>query len=471
MDGRWHQAVGVQGAPVTRAALAELLVQLRRAAVDDIVPESAFVAHVQKLGLGDAERERLRAELARLGVPVQKTMMHTDADSPDVEKVARIRGENVFDRVERVRGLLTRYADADGYVTPRVVDGVIRLAGLTGREAAQLRAEVRVRGADTTADRLAPAEPSPVQGEAEGASSKQETSPHSDDSAAAVAAALSVMRVDRVQRRPESRLLSAEAEVGLAVLLRGGADHVGQEPTDAELSALPSGDIRIQARDCLVLHNLRLVHSLVRHYLEQGLDYEDLVQHGALGLMRAARKFDPTMGNKFSTYAAWWIRQSITRAIADEGALIRVPVHMHEQMRKVAAAERALAAQGRAVGAADVAVHCDMSVRKVEEIRKLSRRTDSLDRVISDGATLGDLLGEVHALPSVEHGVLDTLLMDDVMAVVDTFNERSARVLVRRLSLDGDEPSTLERGGRLGVSSAQCGARAGVAWVSCGPGS
>ncbi|MFF4559468.1 sigma-70 family RNA polymerase sigma factor [Streptomyces sp. NPDC001435] len=443
-----YQAVGVHGAPVTRAALAELLVQLRRAAVDGIVPESAFAAQVQKLGLGDAERERLRAELARLGVPVQESVVHTDTDSPDVEKVARIRGENVFPRVERVRGLLTRYLDADGYVTPQVVDGVIRLAGLTGREAAQLQAEVRVRHVDTAEERPAPAEPSPVRDVADGGASEQDAVPRADDFATAVAAALSVLGVDRVQRRPESRLLGAEAEVGLAVLLRGGADHVGQEPTDTELSALPSGDIRIRARDCLVLHNLRLVHSLVRPYLEQGLDYDDLVQHGALGLMRAARKFDPTMGNKFSTYATWWVRQSITRAIADEGALIRIPVHMHEQMRKVAAAERALAAQGRAAGAADVAVHCDMSVRKVEEVRKLSRRTDSLDRVISDGATLGDLLGEVNALPSVEHGVLNMLLMDDVMAVVGTFDERSARVLVRRLGLDGDEPSTLDELGR-----------------------
>ncbi|MEU1176862.1 sigma-70 family RNA polymerase sigma factor [Streptomyces sp. NPDC005820] len=331
------------------------------------------------------------------------------------------------------------------------LDGVIRLAGLNAREAAELREGAKVKAVDGRADTPAPSVAPPVPGG--GAASDPEDAeagpgPDAGAYAGAVAAALSVLGVDRVQRRPENRILAAEAEVGLAVLLRGGADRVTREPEEAELVALPRDDLRIRARDCLVLHNQRLVHSLVRGYLEQGLDYEDLFQHGVLGLLRAARKFDPSMGNKFSTYATWWVRQSVTRAIADEGALIRVPVHMHEQMRKVAAAERTLAAQGRAARAVDVAVHCDMSVQKVEEIRKLSRRTDSLDRVIGDGATLGDFVGEAKALPSVEHGVLNTLVLEAVMAVVDTFSERDARVLVRRLGLDGDEPSTLDELGR-----------------------
>ncbi|WP_269812593.1 sigma-70 family RNA polymerase sigma factor [Streptomyces atratus] len=167
---------------------------------------------------------------------------------------------------------------------------------------------------------------------------------------------------------------------------------MAEEPDDETLSGLPSDDLRIRARDCLVLHNQRLVHKMVPRYLEQGLDYDDLFQHGALGLMRAARKFDPAKGFKFSTYATWWVRQSISRGIADEGAVIRIPVHMHEQVRKVALAERTLAMQGRPAGVADVAVYCDMTMQKVEEARKLSRRTDSLDRVIGDGVTLGDFI-------------------------------------------------------------------------------
>ncbi|MET8163735.1 sigma-70 family RNA polymerase sigma factor [Streptomyces sp. NPDC005329] len=263
-----------------------------------------------------------------------------------------------------------------------------------------------------------------------------------------MAAALTVLEDDRFRRRADTRLLSAEAEVGLAVLLRGGPDRLAGEPDDDTLSGLPHDDLRIRARDCLVLHNQRLVHKLVPRYLEQGLDYEDLFQHGALGLMRAARKFDPSKGFKFSTYATWWIRQSISRGIADEGAVIRVPVHMHEQIRKVALAERTLAVQGRAAGVADVAVYCDMTMQKVEEARKLSRRTDSLDRVVGDGVTLGDFIGWTNPLPPVDKAVLDAMLLEQALAVVDTFAEREARILVRRLGLDGDQTLTLDELGR-----------------------
>ncbi|MFF7982033.1 sigma-70 family RNA polymerase sigma factor [Streptomyces sp. NPDC007901] len=445
------RTVGEVAAPGLRAAVGELLSRLRHAAVNGVVPESVFAQNVRTLGLGQAERDRLRHELARMGLHVQDARVHVDADSPNAEKVARIREENVFPGADLVRALLLRYADTDGYVTSRAVDGVARLAGLGARQTAALRTWAKVRDTDGSAATNDPrTEGTRPEGEGgePSASEKPEAGAEGRDIAAAVVAALAVLEEDRFRRRPEDSLLKAEAEVGLAVLLRGGAERMGKEPDAEELSRLPSGDLRIRARDCLVLHNQRLVHSLIRPYLEQGLDYEDLFQVGVLGLMRAACKFDPAMGNKFSTYATWWVRQQITRAIADEGALIRIPVHMHEQMRKVAAAERALASQGRPTSAVDVAVQCDMTVQKVEEIRRLSRRTDSLDRVVGDGATLGDFVGESQAVPSVEQGVVNALLTEDVMAVVGTFAARDARVLVRRLGLDGDEPSTLDELGR-----------------------
>ncbi len=450
-----------------------LLGRLRRAAVAGVVPESAFLAGVSELSLGDGERERLRDELARLGLPVQDAPLHTESDKRNGEKVAPNREENVFARIRFARNLLSRYEDADGRVTQAVVDGVARLAGLTAREAALLRAQATVGGHGTEAEveaeaasaggeRDAVAEPGPADG-APNASPDSGPDDVPDEEltadlppghlADAVAAAHAVLERDRRERRPGSRLLDAQTEVGLAVLLRGGPERIGVEPTEDELKALAPEDLRIRARDCLVVHNQRLVHSLVRAHLEQGLDYDDLVQHGCLGLLRAARKFDASKGFKFSTYATWWIRQSITRAIADEGALIRIPVHMHEQVRKVARAERTLSGQGRPATAADVAVACDLTVQKVEEIRKVSRRTDSLDRVIGDGATLADFVGRAHTLPSVEQQVLQAQYTQDVLNVVDTFTEREARILVRRLGLDGDDTLTLDELGReFGVS-------------------
>ncbi|WP_399892166.1 sigma-70 family RNA polymerase sigma factor [Streptomyces sp. BBFR51] len=466
------RTAGETGSPGMKAVLGELLAGLRQAAVQGVVPEVAFLEGVRALSLGEGERERLRTELARLGLPVRDMSLHTKSDKRNGEKVAPNCEENVFPRLRSVRNLLARYADADGRVTMSAVEGVARLAGLTARETAVLCAEAPVRGRDLHSEGTDAADGS--ESAAAGPRSSQEAesarddlsgaleagSEHEDldpeltpdlprgDLADAVSAAHAVLDRDRRERRPGARLLDAQAEVGLAVLLRGGPDRIAEEPTDDDLKALAPEDLRIRARDCLVVHNQRLVHSLVRPHLEQGLDYDDLLQHGFLGLLRAARKFDATKGFKFSTYATWWIRQAITRAIADEGALIRIPVHMHEQMRKVARAERNLAGQGRPATDADVAVACDLTLQKVEEIRRLTRRTDSLDRVIGDGATLADFVGRTHTVPSVEQQVMGDQYTRDVLGVVDTFTEREARILVRRLGLDGDDPLTLDELGR-----------------------
>ncbi|WP_309141837.1 sigma-70 family RNA polymerase sigma factor [Streptomyces griseicoloratus] len=440
-----RRRAGESGAPVSRAALGELLTRLRQVAVDGVVPEREFLQGVSALALSGDERDRLRDELARLGLLVRELPVHAEDDPRAGEKVVRENERHVTPRIAAARALLARYADASGHVPSRAVEGVVRLAGLDDREAARLRAGARVEPAADSAAEAPRATVTATADDAAGAAG--------GDLADAVAAALAVLEADRFERRPGKRLLSPEAEVGLAVLVRGGPQRIAREPDEEELKSLPRNDLRIRARDCLVVHNQGLVHSLARTMVEQGLDYEDLFQHGVIGLMRAARKFDPRMGNKFSTYATWWVRQSITRAIADEGALIRIPVHMHEQMRKVANAERSLAAQGRPATAADVAVACDLSLPKVEEIRRLSRRTDSLDRVVGDGATLADFVERARPLPSVEREVLGAMHVQEIMAVVNTFTGRDHRILVRRLGLDGDDPSTLDEVGReFGVS-------------------
>ncbi|MFG3350989.1 sigma-70 family RNA polymerase sigma factor [Streptomyces sp. NPDC048001] len=228
---------------------------------------------------------------------------------------------------------------------------------------------------------------------------------------------------------------------------------MGVEPTAEEIAALPRDDLRRRAYDCLVLHNQRLAWSYVKGFIGQGLEDEDLVQHGILGVMRAARKFDPSMGYKFSTYASNWIRQSMSRAVADEGAAIRIPVHMHETMRKVARIERELQRAGRPRRVADVAVAADLSVRQVEEIRRISRVTDSLDREIGEGANLGDLIGERWAAPSVVEAVLALLEAEELASLLAVLTEREAFVIRRRAGVFGEEEATLDEIGKdLGVT-------------------
>ncbi|MFH8483966.1 sigma-70 family RNA polymerase sigma factor [Streptomyces longisporoflavus] len=479
--------------------MAKLLAGLRRSVVGGAVPEAAFLAQVRALGLGEREQARLRAELKKIGLPVRPIVVHAEDDPPVGRKVAQRSEENVRaaetvafkDAV--VGDLLARYRDAEGYVTARALNGVARLCGLTPRETAELRRAVRVRdgvvagvaaqsarperagtrvsesSAVPAADRVAAApavggvgrevksddvidpagmapllvEPAPVKPVRPG-----------DTLGAAVSAAYAVMDADRFRKNHGKLLLTAEEEVGLAVLVRGGPHLIGQEPDVKDLASLERDHIRVRAQHCLVLHNQGLVHKVAQPYQGQGLEYEDLIQHGMLGLMRAVVKFDPSKGFKFSTYAMWWIRQAITRSIADEGALIRVPVHMHEQIRKVANAERALIGQGRRAGLVDVAVFCDMPVQRVEEIRRLSRRTDSLDRVIRDGVTLGDFVGQEQPAAAPDAQVMSEMFMGEVMDIIDAnFSQRDARVLVRRLGLDDDEPSTLdELGKEFGVT-------------------
>ncbi|MEV4109316.1 sigma-70 family RNA polymerase sigma factor [Nonomuraea sp. NPDC049695] len=220
------------------------------------------------------------------------------------------------------------------------------------------------------------------------------------------------------------------------------------EPTDEELSALPADDIRRVARDTFVLHNTRLVYSILLGYLGQGLEEEDLAQHGTLGLIHAVRKFDPRMGHKFSTYATWWIRQSITRAIADEGAAIRVPVHMHEKMRKVAATESALRQAGKSATAVDVALATGLDIRTVDEVRALSKVTDSLDRIVGDGVHLGELLSWLNPTPGPEKMLEEMISEQAVEEWLAPLSDKEVDILRRHLGLDGDEPQTLDQIGR-----------------------
>ncbi len=424
--------------PSLKAALGRLYTNLQAKQARGIVPYQVFRSETEALGLSEEARGRLADALTEMKLRIGEPPCRETERAP-------AQGLATSPRVDAARRLLDRFADSAGRVDPRAVAGVVRLAGLSAHEAEELRSGARISDASVPAPHDAPqaaAQSVPVQAAPVAA----------DQLERAVAAARKVLAEDRFALRPAKRILTAEEEVGLSVLLRGGLQQAGVEPTDEELASLLPSDERRRARDCLVLHNLGLVHSLARQFTDQGLEYEDLVQSGMLGLMRAARKFD-LRGYKFSTYATAWVRQMIGRAVADEGSAIRIPVHMHEVMQKVARTERSLLSRGLPIRAADVAVACDLPVAKVDKARLLSRRTDSLDRIINDGVHLGDLLEARTAIPGVEGTVIDTLTARELYAAVAALPERFARIVTWRYGLDGEPPATLDELGKaLGIT-------------------
>ena len=267
----------------------------------------------------------------------------------------------------------------------------------------------------------------------------------------AVAAARAVMSRDRYSRAPQNRILTALEEVGLGLLIKDGASG----PLPAGSMATLAGERKLAA-ETLFLHNQRLVWSYaVRSPVPMGMDQEDLAQYGFMGLIRAVEMFDPYSGNKFSTYAGWWIKQRIYRGIADDGRLIRVPVHVHEKMVAVARARSALIEGGLAPTPTAIAVRTGLAVAKVEEYIRLGLGVASFDAPVGDqGArTLGDIVDkpvrDANDDDDLEHGVSRA----ELRKIVNELNDREWRVITLRFGLDGCAKQTLEEvGEQFGVT-------------------
>jgi RNA polymerase primary sigma factor len=353
------------------------------------------------------------------------------------------------DPVEAVVTRLRAKGDGAGLLPAQVVASEAMESGLAPESVVEIVRGLAEAGVEVVTD-----EPSVE--ELKAAEAEEPEQPSLDDvgpSASADLVRVYLREIGRVS------LLTAADEVDLAKRVEAGvfaAERLSAIEDDPSIDADFRRDLLAvvgdgqRAKQRLIESNLRLVVSIAKRYAGRGLPFLDLIQEGNLGLIRAVEKFDYTRGFKFSTYASWWIRQAVSRAVADQARTIRIPVHMVETVNRILRAQRMLVQTlGRDPTAAEIAVQVDMPAERVAEIKRLAMEPVSLHSPVGEeeGSELGDLIEDSESVPPAEL-VSAGLLASHVEAVLTHLGDREREVVRMRYGLTDGEPRTLEEVGR-----------------------
>jgi RNA polymerase primary sigma factor len=340
------------------------------------------------------------------------------AGAPDGARLAN--GESSFQDTEELKALISSGRE-QGYLTFEQIAATLEEVEVTKEQVGELHAYLIEHGVDVIAeDGLTAYKEAKGEGQP-GQAKKPELDLTVEPSLDSLRLYLrSIGRVD---------LLTAEQEIELA-------------------KRIERGDM--MAKRHMVEANLRLVVSIAKGYLGRGLSFLDLIQEGSLGLIRAVEKFDYRRGYKFSTYATWWIRQAVTRAIADKARTIRIPVHMVEKLNRVTHVERQLVQRlGREPEPAEIAAELKVPVREVRDILRVAQMPVSLEKPVGDEdeSELGDFVAD-ESIEEPFDAATENLQREDIQKALDALPERERQVIELRYGLRGHEPLTLEEVGR-----------------------
>ncbi|GAA3376544.1 RNA polymerase sigma factor [Streptomyces sannanensis] len=327
----------------------------------------------------------------------------------------------------------------------------------TAKKAAAKKGDDELLDADELLEDVQPGKGDEAEGEAQGFVLSDEDEDDAPAQQVAAAGATADPVKDYLKQIGKVPLLNAEQEVELAKRIEAGLFAEDKLANSDKLAPKLKRELEIiaedgrRAKNHLLEANLRLVVSLAKRYTGRGMLFLDLIQEGNLGLIRAVEKFDYTKGYKFSTYATWWIRQAITRAMADQARTIRIPVHMVEVINKLARVQRQMLQDlGREPTPEELAKELDMTPEKVIEVQKYGREPISLHTPLGeDGdSEFGDLIEDSEAVVPAD-AVSFTLLQEQLHSVLDTLSEREAGVVSMRFGLTDGQPKTLDEIGKV----------------------